>query len=63
MKRHFWLLLAWLFEHEPVRCAVCFRWLWHKDAVYKQITTGGTAPLCPECDRAIFRPFTKAQRN
>lgn len=63
MAAYFWRLTAWLTDHEPVRCQVCFRWLWRKDAVMKQITTGGLVPLCQECDRSIFRPFTKSQRN
>ncbi len=54
---------AWLSNHKPVQCQVCFKWFWRMHAVYRQITTGGDVPLCPECDRAIFRPFTKGQRN
>jgi len=53
----------WIVLHTPVQCQVCFHWLFRKDAIYKQITTGGTAPLCPTCDRAIFRPFTRGQLN
>lgn len=63
MKDWFWNILGWLVDHEPVRCQVCFRWLWCKDAVMKQITTGGLVPLCAECHQSIFRPFTKSQLN
>ena len=53
----------WIVLHTPVQCSVCFRWLLRKNAVYKQITAGGTCPLCPECNRAIFKPFSPAQKN
>jgi hypothetical protein len=56
-------LAGWLFELEPVKCQVCFRWLLRKNATYRQITTGGVVPLCPECDRAIFRSIEPEQRN
>lgn len=56
-------MAAWLYAHEPVRCQVCFRWLWRKAAIWKPITTGGLVPLCAECDRSIFKPFSSISRN
>jgi hypothetical protein len=56
-------LSRWLGAHRPGQCQVCFRWMWRKSAIYKQITTGGEVPLCHTCHESIFRPFTKSQRN
>jgi len=56
-------LSRWLSAHRPVQCQVCFKWLWRKDAVMKQITTGGMVPLCAQCDRSIFKPFSSISRN
>jgi len=54
---------AVLINHQTVQCQICFRWLLRKRAIFHQIDTGCAVPLCPWCDRAIFRPFTRQQLN
>jgi len=50
----------WLTNHQPVQCAICFRWIFRKDSVPEHATMGAPVRLCPTCHQNIFHPFTKA---
>lgn len=52
-------LIEFIDDYSPVECFVCNKYLFKKDATYRDITTGYRVSLCPSCDKNLFHPFTK----
>jgi hypothetical protein len=49
---------AWLDGILPVQCVYCNRVIAKKNAEYVRTQLGVTVPLCPECHKLLYNPFS-----
>ncbi len=54
------LIANWLEDHQIKFCALCRKFIFHKDAHYEGV--GISVPLCTRCHNETFHPFTTKGR-
>ena len=55
------LIACWLEDHQIRFCALCKRFIFHKDAHFEMTDMGFAVSLCEMCYNETFHPFTKGQ--
>lgn len=52
-------VIRFLNDYAPVFCWVCHKLFFNKDVTYEVNTINQVVPLCEECHKMLFRPFSK----
>lgn len=63
LKIFYWRVVGWWYDHRPVRCVECGRWVQSRQARREQATTGQVYVFCRRCWMIYFRPFSRSRNG